>query len=122
MAKNYYAVLGVPRYADTAAIQSAFRALARRYHPDTGEASSPGKFRDVIEAYHALRDPAQRRQHDIDLGLAMHEAQRVAEPLFSPRTPLAHLVRRHSNANFDDVFSEIMRLLEAEMDFGFRFF
>jgi curved DNA-binding protein CbpA len=116
MAKDYYAILGVARGADSPTIHSAFRALARRYHPDTGNASSPGQFREVLEAYHALRDPAQRRQHDIDLGFAPRERRSVAEPLFSPSPPAARMTAAYSRSTVDDLFSEMLRLFEAEFD------
>ena len=115
MVKDYYAILGVARGADWPTIHSAFRALARRYHPDTGNASSPGQFREVLEAYHALRDPAQRRQHDIDLGFA-RERRSVAEPLFSPSPPAARITPAYSRPRVDDLFSEMLRLFEAEFD------
>jgi curved DNA-binding protein CbpA len=79
MAKDYYAILGVARGADWVTVHHAFRTLARRYHPDTGNASSSAKFREVLEAYQALRDPVQRRQHDIDLGVATRKRRSSAE-------------------------------------------
>ena len=122
MGKDYYAILGVARGADSPTIHSAFRALARRYHPDTGNASSPGQFREVLEAYHALRDPAQRRQHDIDLGFATRETRIVAEPLFSPFPPAARTIPRYQSPTLDDLFSEMLRLFEGDFNFHLRFF
>jgi curved DNA-binding protein CbpA len=61
---NYYAVLGVDADADEKTIRSAFRALARRYHPDAGEGSSEAKFRQVLQAYEVLSNPVRRRQYD----------------------------------------------------------
>ena len=85
MTKDYYAVLGVPRAADTSTIHSAFRARARQYHPDAGAGSSTPKFREVIEAYHTLSDPRLRRQHDVDLGIPVARSNVIPEPLFSPQ-------------------------------------
>ncbi len=61
--KDYYQVLGVTQDASIEEIKAAFRALARRYHPDsaTGDAE---QFRLVQEAYDVLRDPAQRLAYD----------------------------------------------------------
>lgn len=60
-----YEVLGVSVDADEQEIRSAFRNLARRYHPDAGEGSSPDEFRRVVEAYETLGDPERRRQYDL---------------------------------------------------------
>ena len=59
---DYYAVLGVPADAGAEAIRRAYRRLARRYHPDAG--GSPDKFRQVVEAYATLGNPARRRAYD----------------------------------------------------------
>jgi curved DNA-binding protein CbpA len=114
MAKDYYAILGVARGADWVTVHHAFRTLARRYHPDTGNASSSAKFREVLEAYQALRDPVQRRQHDIDLGVATRKRRSSAEPLFDPPLSAARLRPSYSNPTFDDLITEVMRLFEAE--------
>lgn len=89
MPKDYYAILGVSRAADSATIHSAFRTLARQYHPDAGSGSSASKFREVLEAYHTLSDPARRRRHDINLGEAIRSHGVTAEPLFDPAVRLA---------------------------------
>src|SRR5512133_1271261 len=64
---NYYVVLGIAEDADDETIRSAFRALARRYHPDVGAGSSPLEFQRAREAYEALADPERRRRYDRQL-------------------------------------------------------
>jgi curved DNA-binding protein CbpA len=62
-----YTVLGVPRDATQAQIGVAFRALVRRYHPDTrnpAEAVRDAELRAVLAAYDVLRDPDLRSRHD----------------------------------------------------------
>ena len=61
---NYYVVLGIAEDADEESIRSAFRALARRYHPDVGAGSSPVEFQRAREAYETLVDPDRRRRYD----------------------------------------------------------
>jgi len=64
---DYYVVLGIAEDADEETIRSAFRVLARRYHPDVGVGSSPVEFQRAREAYETLMDPARRRRHDSEL-------------------------------------------------------
>lgn len=61
---DYYVVLGIAEDADEETIRSAFRALARRYHPDVGAGSSPVEFQRAREAYETLLDPERRRRYD----------------------------------------------------------
>ncbi len=84
---NYYAILGVAEDAERETIRSAFRALARQYHPDTGTGSSAAEFRRILEAYEALNDPEQRRAHDESLRRARQQRLArvtVGEPLRAP--------------------------------------
>jgi len=63
--KDYYNVLGVEPNAGDAEIKSAYRRLARKYHPDVSkEAGAEERFKAVNEAYEALRDPARRKAYD----------------------------------------------------------
>src|SRR5690606_9548178 len=63
--KDYYATLGVEPGAGDAEIKTAYRRLARRYHPDVSkEAGAEEKFKAVNEAYEALRDPQKRAAYD----------------------------------------------------------
>lgn len=59
---NHYAVLGVPHTADRREIQRAYRALARRSHPDFGGDESA--MARLNEAWHVLSDPARRAAYD----------------------------------------------------------
>lgn len=63
--KDYYEILGVSRDADAAAIKSAYRKLARKYHPDVNKTKeAEEKFKDINEAYEVLSDKAKRQRYD----------------------------------------------------------
>lgn len=62
---NLYAILGVNRTADQNEIKSAYRRLARKYHPDVNaEPTAASKFSAINEAYQTLMDPDKRRIYD----------------------------------------------------------
>ncbi|RMF26601.1 MAG: VWA domain-containing protein [Chloroflexi bacterium] len=63
--KDYYAILGVGPTATGEEIKKAFRALARRYHPDVSDAPDAAeRFQEVQEAYEVLSDEALRKAYD----------------------------------------------------------
>lgn len=63
--RDYYEVLGVSKTATDAEIKSAFRKLAKKYHPDVNkEPDAAEKFKEAQEAYAVLSDEAKRRQYD----------------------------------------------------------
>lgn len=66
---NYYDALGVSRDADADQIHAAYRAAAKRYHPDRDRRHAEGsRFRAVQEAYETLGDPERRRAYDESRG------------------------------------------------------
>lgn len=64
--KDYYSVLGVSKTASQAEVKKAYRALAKKYHPDKnkGDKVAEDKFKDVSEAYEVLGDEEKRKQYD----------------------------------------------------------
>lgn len=65
MAKNYYDVLGVSKTATAEEIKSAYKQLAKKYHPDLNhEEGAAEKFKEINEAYEVLGDETKRKNYD----------------------------------------------------------
>ena len=63
--RDYYEVLGVSKTATDSEIKSAFRRLAKKYHPDVcKEPDAAEKFKEAQEAYAVLSDASKRQQYD----------------------------------------------------------
>ena len=63
--KDYYKILGVEPTADDKAIKTAYRKLARKYHPDVSkEKDAENQFKEVAEAYEVLKSAEKRAEYD----------------------------------------------------------
>ena len=64
--RDYYEVLGIGKNATDAEIKSAYRKLAKKYHPDLnpGNKEAEEKFKEVNEANDVLSDPQKRQRYD----------------------------------------------------------
>lgn len=106
-ARTHYQTLGVEPGATAEEIRRAYRALAKRHHPDTGPSGSSAAFAAVAAAYEVLSDPAARRAYDESLAAAASEAAgRDTRAHFSwesigARRPGA---ARRDIAEFDDLY------------------
>ena len=79
--KDYYAILGVPKNAPEKDIKSAYRKLARKWHPDANlnnPKEAEDRFKDISEAYEVLGDSDKRRKYDV-LGSDWQQASAQAE-------------------------------------------
>ncbi len=92
--EDYYTILGVPPTATAEEIKHAYRALARRYHPDSRTEPAPTTlFHQVQAAYAVLSDPARRQAYD----------KRRAEAGLTTNAPLTwriHLSRHHLSTQY----------------------
>jgi curved DNA-binding protein len=76
--KDYYKILGVEKNASEKDIKSAFRKLARKYHPDVNpdDSQAEGRFKEINEAYEVLGDSEKRAKYD-QLGADWQHWQRA---------------------------------------------
>ena len=98
---DLYAVLGVNRTANPNEIKSAYRRLARKYHPDVStEPSAAARFAQINEAYHTLIDPDRRRTYD-------HSGQTQTSSARQVNVAAARAARRaYYQARADQVVNE----------------
>src|SRR5580700_12310723 len=64
--RDYYDVLGIPRSASPDEVKSAFRKMARKFHPDAtkNDPKSTERFKEAQEAYEILSDQGKRKNYD----------------------------------------------------------
>lgn len=106
--RDYYETLGLKKGASEAEIKSAFRNLAKKYHPDVNkESGAEAKFKEVQEAYSVLSDTSKKAQYD-QMG---HQA-------YSNNSNMGGGAGGFNSADFDfgDIFSDIFG-----SSFGFDF-
>lgn len=114
--KNPYLILGVSQTAQEKEIRTAFRALAKKYHPDVnpGNQEAEQKFREINEAYEILSDARKRKKLDEELSNASYTSQKGFAG--NERGPQgANNANRTNNpygnvnfAKFDGMFEEFM--------------
>lgn len=96
--KDYYVILGVSRTESALGIRAAYRALARRFHPDRVGPSATRHFQLLNEAYHVLSDHDRRRAYDLGLTHMGDATTARREPVPTPSRQAAPepLVPDHS--------------------------
>ena len=83
--KDYYQILEVSRQASAEEIKLAYRALAKRYHPDVnpGNASAEERFKEISLAYYTLSDEMARKKYDFKLlygGVPLQQPKAKEDP------------------------------------------
>ena len=81
MAKSYFAILGISPHATVDEIRSAYRRLAKEFHPDHYSGSSR-RFRDIQEAYSVLGN--KRRRHEYERNIKKATRKTAVRPAFYP--------------------------------------
>lgn len=108
--KDYYEILGVKKDSSEAEIKSAYRKLARKYHPDVNkEKGAEEKFKDINEAYEVLGDKEKRQRYD-SLGSAWQGGADFTPPPDFGDFDFSKFTQGQSNGGFggfSDFFSAI---------------
>lgn len=118
MAKNYYAVLGLPRNATESQIRNRFLQLARQRHPDRyrGDEKSDAEqeFQDITEAFNVLSNPERRRQHDLEL--VRPETSQGVDTRQLAKVYLQRGARAYRDKNYLEAADNFDRATKAEPD------
>jgi DnaJ-class molecular chaperone len=103
--KDYYKILGVDRKASEKEIKSAYRKLARKYHPDVnpGDKTAEARFKEINEAQAVLTDPEKRKKYDT-LGPDWEKRFRTG---YSPGTTYTNRTGGATTADFSDFFETL---------------
>ena len=96
--KDYYSIMGVSRSISDKDLKTAYRRLARQYHPDVnpGNKTAEAKFKEINQAYEVLSDAEKRKKYDL-FGDQWQDADHFDET--APR-------RNEKESNFDGVRQE----------------
>lgn len=118
--RDFYEILGVKKNASDKEIKSAYRKLAKKYHPDTnpGDCTAEQKFKEVTEAYNILSDPEKRKLYDqfgmaaFDGSMGNGDFSQAGDPHFGGAgNPFenggAYREYHYSSDDMDDIFDNI---------------
>lgn len=114
--KDYYKILGVDPEASNKEIKTAYRKLARKYHPDVSEQKDAGnKFKEVAEAYEVLKNAETRAEYD---KVRQYGAQGQSfQPPPGWQSANAQGGYSTSNEDFSEFFSSLFRNANQQPDF-----
>ena len=115
--KDYYKILGINSSADKKEIKSAYRSLARKYHPDTNQGNklSEEKFKEIGEAYSVLGDETRREQYNLLRGISQkksntsEQAKKQASEAYSEQKKSSAKPKPETEKRpFGDMFSDFV--------------
>lgn len=106
--RDYYDCLGIKKSADEKEIKSAYRKLAKKYHPDTnpGDKQAEQRFKEVTEAYNVLSDTEKRKLYD-QFGMAAFDGSMGDEGVRNDGNGGHYREYHYSADNMDGIFGDI---------------
>ena len=119
---DFYQTLGVTRRASADEVRTAFRTLARRYHPDKnpGDRAAEEKFKEINEAHRTIADPGRRKQYDELLRLGAFDQPangsrpgQAGFPSFDPRM-YQQVDQTFEMGNFGDILANLFDGIPAD--------
>ncbi|HPS30897.1 MAG TPA: DnaJ domain-containing protein [bacterium] len=121
---SYYDVLNIPRFSNVNDVKSAFRTLAKQYHPDVCERNMDSeKFKNIVEAYKILSDEESKTQYDNYLKNINDKVEKFASP------PFDFNIKVPSNVFQENEYFQMQSLIinggksdyQYHVDIGWRF-
>lgn len=102
--RDYYEILGIDRSASESQIKSAYRKLAKKYHPDAnpGDREAEEKFKELSEAYDVLKDPEKRKLYDQFGHAAFDENMNYRQPQNE-----SYREYHFTGEDFEDIFKDL---------------
>jgi curved DNA-binding protein CbpA len=117
MARDFYAVLALPRNASEDQIRQRFRELARTRHPDRfqGEekARAETEFQEITQAFNVLADSERRRRHDLEL-IHPEESTSASDPRQAFRAYLQRGVKAYKEKSYLEAASNFDQATQAD--------
>ena len=112
--KDYYKVLGVAPDADEKAIKTAYRKLARQYHPDVSdEQGAEERFKEISEAYEVLKSAEKRSEYD-------QLREYTSSGSFQPPPDWQGGAQQHNSGEFQGGFSDFFESVFGQAQHGSR--
>jgi curved DNA-binding protein CbpA len=117
MARDFYAVLALPRNASEDQIRQRFRELARTRHPDrfqgAEKARAETEFQEITQAFNVLADSERRRRHDQEL-IHPEEAASASDPRQAFRAYLQRGVKAYKEKSYLEAASNFDQATQAD--------
>lgn len=118
--KDYYKILGVDSDAEKKTIKTAYRKLARKYHPDVSDHhDAENQFKEVAEAYEVLKDSAKRAEYDEIRQYGGAQQEFRPPPGWQPSGSAWSDGGSHYQEDFSDFFSSIFGAAGGSRTSGF---
>jgi tetratricopeptide (TPR) repeat protein len=116
MAKDFYAILALPRNATEEQVRRRFRELARERHPDRFQGSAKAEaeraFQEITQAFNVLTDPQRRRHHDVEL--VRPQESTGPDPRQLARVYLQLGIRAYREKNYFEAADNFDRATQAD--------